>query len=79
MVSYPTSCSDFMNSYTIAPVVPTIIADMRDPTQFPRISAIALSVISLFFGTIGFAGTTRDAIDGFLIVRMFSYPCSYVR
>lgn len=48
--------SDYMNSYTVAPVVPTIIAGMREPENFPRVSCIALSVITLFFGTIGFAG-----------------------
>eukprot|EP00041_Stephanoeca_diplocostata_P033557 m.1112988 g.1112988 ORF g.1112988 m.1112988 type:complete len:499 (+) comp24362_c0_seq85:374-1870(+) len=55
--------SDYMNSYTVAPVVPTIIAGMREPDHFPRVSCIALAVITLFFGTIGFAGYAGWGMD----------------
>lgn len=47
---------EFMNSYTIAPVIPTIILGMKDPSKFPRVSMMAFTIISLCFAVIGFAG-----------------------
>ncbi len=47
---------EFMNSYTIAPVIPTIILGMKDPSKFPRVSTIAFAIISGCFAVIGFAG-----------------------
>ena len=46
---------EFMNSFTIAPVIPTIILGMSNPLRFPRVSAYAFAIITLCFGVIGFA------------------------
>lgn len=47
---------EFMNSFTVAPVIPTIIAGMKTPAKFPKVSAYAFAIISLCFAVIGFAG-----------------------
>ena len=48
--------ANFMNSYTVAPVVPTLIASMRNPDDFPRVSAVAFFIVSFIFACIGFGG-----------------------
>lgn len=54
--SFAMSFLEFMNSYTIAPVIPTIILGMKDPSRFPTVSMLAFAVISACFAVIGFAG-----------------------
>ena len=46
----------FMNSYTVAPVVPSVLASMRRPSDFPRVSATAFALVTFIFACIGFAG-----------------------
>mmetsp|Transcript_838 Transcript_838/g.701 ORF Transcript_838/g.701 Transcript_838/m.701 type:complete len:267 (+) Transcript_838:57-857(+) len=48
--------TNFMNSYTCAPVIPELIDEMRDPRQFPKVAFWAFTIITLLFGSIGFAG-----------------------
>ncbi len=50
------SFANFMNSYTVAPVVPTIVASMKHPHLFPKMSLIAFIVVSVVFAVIGFSG-----------------------
>ena len=47
---------EFMNSYTVAPVIPTIIVGMKDGSHYPRVAAYGFSIITLVFAVIGFAG-----------------------
>jgi vesicular inhibitory amino acid transporter len=47
---------EFMNSYTVAPVVPTIISNMKNPDRFPIISAYGFGMITAVFACIGFGG-----------------------
>ena len=47
---------EFMNSFTVAPVIPTIICGMKDPSKYPRVAAYGFSIISGLFAIIGFAG-----------------------
>ena len=47
---------EFMNSYAVAAVIPTIISGMKDPNTFPKVSAYAFVTISVCFAVIGFAG-----------------------
>lgn len=48
--------TNFFFAFTVAPVIPTLVVDMRKPEDFPKISGIALIVISVVFAIIGFAG-----------------------
>ena len=50
------SFANFMNSYTVTPVVPSIVASMRNPDKFPLLSMLAFALVSLVFATIGFSG-----------------------
>ena len=47
---------EFMNSFTVAPVIPTIIVGMNDSSKYPRVAAYGFGVITLAFAIIGFAG-----------------------
>ena len=47
---------EFMNSFTVAPVIPTIIVGMTDPSRYPRVAAYGFAVITFTFAVIGFAG-----------------------
>jgi amino acid permease len=47
---------EFMNSFTVAPVIPTIIVGMKDPSRYPRVAAYGFALITLVFAVIGFAG-----------------------
>jgi hypothetical protein len=47
---------EFMNSFTVAPVIPTIISGMRDPSRYPRVATYGFAIISLLFAIIGFSG-----------------------
>ena len=47
---------EFMNSYTVAPVIPTIICSMRDPSRYPRVAMYGFAIISGLFAIIGFSG-----------------------
>ena len=50
------SFANFMNSYTVAPVVPSIVASMRNPEKFPTLSLVAFAIVSVVFLAIGFSG-----------------------
>ena len=47
---------EFMNSFTVAPVIPTIICGMRDPSRYPRVATYGFAIMTLLFAIIGFAG-----------------------
>ncbi|KAF4666060.1 hypothetical protein FOL47_004282 [Perkinsus chesapeaki] len=50
------SLTNFFFAFTVAPVIPTLVVDMKKPEDFPKVSGIALIVISVAFAIIGFAG-----------------------
>ncbi|EEQ97422.1 amino acid transporter, putative [Perkinsus marinus ATCC 50983] len=50
------SFTNFMNAFTVAPVVPTLINDMRSPMRFPRVSVIGFLLVFIIFASIAFAG-----------------------
>ena len=47
---------EFMNGFTVAPVIPSIILSMQNPDQYPRVAAIGFALIALVFAVIGFGG-----------------------
>ena len=47
---------EFMNSFVVAPVIPTIISGMKDPSKYPRVASYGFAIISFVFAVIGFAG-----------------------
>ncbi|KAF4688786.1 hypothetical protein FOZ60_002451, partial [Perkinsus olseni] len=50
------SFTNFMNAFTVAPVVPTLINDMRNPMAFARVSVVGFALIFVIFASIAFAG-----------------------
>ncbi|KAF4650275.1 hypothetical protein FOZ61_000465 [Perkinsus olseni] len=50
------SFTNFMNAFTVAPVVPTLINDMRNPMAFARVSVVGFFLIFVIFAAIAFAG-----------------------
>ena len=47
---------EFMNGFTVAPVIPSIILSMKNPDKYPRVAAIGFALIALVFAVIGFGG-----------------------
>ena len=47
---------EFMNGFTVAPVIPSIILGMKNPDRYPRVAAIGFAIIALTFAIIGFGG-----------------------
>jgi amino acid permease len=54
--AFAMSYIEFMNSFTVAPVIPTIICGMRDPSRYPRVALYGFAIISGLFAIIGFSG-----------------------
>ncbi|KAF4656252.1 hypothetical protein FOL46_007892 [Perkinsus olseni] len=55
--------TNFMNSFTCAPVIPGLIAEMKNPATFPRVAMWSFLTITVVFGSIGFAGYAGWGID----------------
>ena len=47
---------EFMNSYTVGPVIPTLIYGMRDPSKYPRVATFGFAIITSTFAVIAFSG-----------------------
>ena len=47
---------EFMNGFTVAPVIPSIILSMRNPDRYPRVAAMGFALIALVFAIVGFGG-----------------------
>jgi vesicular inhibitory amino acid transporter len=54
--AFAMSYIEFMNSYVVAPVIPTIICGMKDPSKYPRVAMYGFAIITVLFGIIGFSG-----------------------
>ncbi|KAF4688984.1 hypothetical protein FOZ60_002154 [Perkinsus olseni] len=55
--------TNFMNSFTCAPVAPGLIAEMKNPANFPRVAMWSFLIVTVVFGSIGFAGYAGWGID----------------
>mmetsp|Transcript_12968 Transcript_12968/g.12802 ORF Transcript_12968/g.12802 Transcript_12968/m.12802 type:complete len:218 (-) Transcript_12968:67-720(-) len=52
-----------MNSFTCAPVIPSLVVEMKNPVTFPRVALWSFLTITVVFGSIGFAGYAGWGID----------------
>jgi vesicular inhibitory amino acid transporter len=47
---------EFMNSYTVSPVIPTLVAGMANPSRYPRAATFGFAIITFTFAVVAFAG-----------------------
>jgi amino acid permease len=66
---------EFMNGFTVAPVIPSIILGMKNPDRYPRVAAIGFAIIAATFAIVGFGGYLAfgpEILDYGLITRGMS-------